>query len=295
LSASAADAAKASSSGPAAASDAAAAAAGAEKDIEALRAEVRAELVELSKRASTADVAVAADVDKKLDKKLESWKGKPMVTRTHVADEVRAQLERFKSDKTGRVDYALFSGGGKVVGHSVLSPLVSAGDGFGTKALKSLRGGTHPKADEWVITATTQAAGECLALRGNRGHVDIRLREAVHVDAVTIEHVPRGVAYDITSAPKDVSVLGWNRTRTAPAKNSDALAALGSFRYAVDASAGSQVGSTQTFALRGGGGGAVDHVRFEVRSNYGNDRWTCLYRLRVHGTPVAKPREPVLD
>lgn len=27
----------------------------------------------------------------------------------------------------------------------------------------------------------------------------------------------------------------------------------------------------------------VDHVRFEVQSNYGNKEWTCVYRLRVHG------------
>jgi SUN domain-containing protein 1/2 len=31
-------------------------------------------------------------------------------------------------------------------------------------------------------------------------------------------------------------------------------------------------------------------VRFEIQSNYGNDEWTCLYRLRVHGVPVAARR-----
>ena len=42
--------------------------------------------------------------------------------------------------------------------------------------------------------------------------------------------------------------------------------------------------AVQTFAL--GGGRAVDHLRIEVLSNYGNAAYTCLYRVRVHGIPV---------
>jgi SUN domain-containing protein 1/2 len=29
--------------------------------------------------------------------------------------------------------------------------------------------------------------------------------------------------------------------------------------------------------------------------HYGNKDWTCVYRLRVHGTPVAPPSKPVFD
>ena len=64
-----------------------------------------------------------------------------------------------------------------------------------------------------------------------------------------------------------------------------------------DLRGGASVGAAQTFALGSkklnlghASPGAVDHVRFEIQSNYGNDEWTCLYRLRVHGVPVAARR-----
>ena len=184
-----------------------------------------------------------------------------------------------------RVDYALFSGGGRVVGHSALSPLVARAEGPLTHALKSIRGGVHPRADEWVLSGGPNFAGECLALRGDRGHVDVRLREAVVVAAVTVEHVGADVAYDLSSAPKSFAVFGWNRTREPPepARSHDFGGAL---RYELGASSR---GAAQTFAFDETRARAVDHVRFEVRSNYGNAEYTCLYRLRVHGTPVATP------
>ncbi len=53
------------------------------------------------------------------------------------------------------------------------------------------------------------AAGECLPLNGSTGHVDIRLRHKVIVQAVTVEHLPRSLAFDISSAPKDMGVAGF--------------------------------------------------------------------------------------
>ena len=32
---------------------------------------------------------------------------------------------------------------------------------------------------------------------------------------------------------------------------------------------------------------AFSHVRVEVLSNYGEDEYTCMYRVRVHGSPVT--------
>jgi SUN domain-containing protein 1/2 len=226
---------------------------------------------------------------------IEGWRGKPLVSPNDVETEVKRRLALATgADSTNKVDYALFSGGGRVVGHSALSPLVARAEGPLTHALKSIRGGVHPRADEWVLSGGANFAGECLALRGDKGFVDVRLREAVVVDAVTVEHVHADVAYDLSSAPKQFAVSGWNRTREPP------VVAVGTKRWNKEPRShdfggptryelgGELRGATQTFSFDEKNAKAVDHVRFTVLSNYGNLEYTCLYRLRVHGTPVAK-------
>ena len=228
-------------------------------------------------------------------RKIEGWRGKPLVSPNDVETEVKRRLALATgADSTNKVDYALFSGGGRVVGHSALSPLVARAEGPLTHALKSIRGGVHPRADEWVLSGGANFAGECLALRGDKGFVDVRLREAVVVDAVTVEHVHADVAYDLSSAPKQFAVSGWNRTREPP------VVAVGTKRWNKEPRShdfggptryelgGELRGATQTFSFDEKNAKAVDHVRFTVLSNYGNLEYTCLYRLRVHGTPVAK-------
>jgi SUN domain-containing protein 1/2 len=228
-------------------------------------------------------------------RKIEGWRGKPLVSPNDVETEVKRRLALATgADSTNKVDYALFSGGGRVVGHSALSPLVARAEGPLTHALKSIRGGVHPRADEWVLSGGANFAGECLALRGDKGFVDVRLREAVVVNAVTVEHVHADVAYDLSSAPKQFAVSGWNRTREPPPvavgsgrsnKEPRSHDFGGPLRYEL----GDNLrGATQTFSFDEKNAKAVDHVRFEVLSNYGNAEYTCLYRLRVHGTPVAK-------
>ena len=227
-------------------------------------------------------------------RKIEGWRGKPLVSPNDVETEVKRRLALATgADSTNKVDYALFSGGGRVVGHSALSPLVARAEGPLTHALKSIRGGVHPRADEWVLSGGANFAGECLALRGDKGFVDVRLREAVVVNAVTVEHVHADVAYDLSSAPKQFAVSGWNRTREPPpvavgsgrSNKEPHEFNRGPLRYELG---GELRGATQTFSFDEKNARAVDHVRFTVLSNYGNAEYTCLYRLRVHGTPVAK-------
>lgn len=49
--------------------------------------------------------------------------------------------------------------------------------------------------------------GQCLALNGSTGFIDIKLREPTAISTVSLEHVPRNVAFDGLSAPKDFSIL----------------------------------------------------------------------------------------
>ena len=108
------------------------------------------------------------------------------------------------------------------MGHSALSPLVARAEGPLTHALKSIRGGVYARFGRvgavGRLQRTIDMHAKRLALRGDRGHVDVRLREAVFVNAVTVEHVRGDVAYDLSSALATcLAVPGWNVDRNRPA------------------------------------------------------------------------------
>ena len=60
---------------------------------------------------------------------------------------------------------------------------------------------------QYLLTPGGPIPGECLALNGSKGYVDIKLRNAIVPTALTYEHVPTSIAYDIRSAPQDMSVV----------------------------------------------------------------------------------------
>jgi len=122
--------------------------------------------------------------------------------------------------------------------------------------------------------------GECFALKGSSGFVDVKLRTGIIPEAVTIEHVDKSVAYDRSSAPKDFQIRGWYQgTHDDSDKDSNVMATLGEFSYSLDGS------NAQTFQLeRTANPQAVNMVRFDFSSNHGNLELTCIYRFRVHGT-----------
>lgn len=61
---------------------------------------------------------------------------------------------------------------------------------------------------QYVLMPGGPIPGECLPLNGSKGFLDIKLRSAIVPTALTYEHVPTSIAYDIRSAPQDMSVVG---------------------------------------------------------------------------------------
>ena len=134
--------------------------------------------IEALREAFAALSTKTAQHEEQVRRKIEGWRGKPLVSPDDVETEVMRRLALVSgADSTNRVDYALFSGGGRVVGHSALSPLVARAEGPLTHALKSIRGGVHPRG-QWVLPGGANFAGE-QANGGDKGFVDVRLREAV--------------------------------------------------------------------------------------------------------------------
>ena len=212
------------------------------------------------------------------------------------------RMTHMLADKTGLVDYASVHGGGRVLKHSTLSPLVARESGPITAMLMYFRGkaAPHPKSNEWLLKQTLEPPGDCLALRGTKGYVDVHLKEKITVSGFTLEHVNPLIAYDRSSAPKEVKLGAWGmfpkvttRSSTSDDSNDNTnndyvdvkkmswrYEEFGNFTF--DPTHADGV-TTFTFS-EDKIVGTTDRVRFSVDSNHGNTKWTCVYRLRVHGS-----------
>jgi len=195
--------------------------------------------------------------------------------RKYARDIVVEGIEKHAADGIGRLDYALASGGGRVIKHSKAYNY----NFFGiVKGLWS--GGIHVNAHK-MLEPSFGEPGQCFPLQGSSGFVDVRLRTAIILDAVTLEHVTKSVAYDRSSAPKDCHIYGLIEEHS----NDDPLdkiiekaILLKEFTYDLEKK------NVQTFNIeKHGSPVAVNAVRFNFSSNHGSPSYTCIYRLRVHG------------
>lgn len=102
----------------------------------------------------------------------------------------------------------------------------------------------------------------------------IRLLGHVHVSAVSLEHIsslisPTG---DTATAPRDFSVWGLLDL------DDETPFSFGSFIY-------DNTGSPlQYFEVQNRANEAYEIIELKVHSNSGNPEYTCIYRIRVHGT-----------
>eukprot|EP00899_Mesostigma_viride_P017922 jgi/Mesvir1/26130/Mv06844-RA.1 len=228
------------------------------------------------------------------------------VARSMIAQEV----DRMYADGTGRPDYALASGGGQVVDHSLLHAAMNwpmpwyQGSGLGALKNTLLGVHVHPHADELVLTRSNELPGDCLALNGSTGHITLRLRDAIMVDAITLQHVSKEIAYDPSSAPKRVAASCWKQDSYAPVPQEERTS-LGSFEYDCMGRPLQtfRVGPSQARGASDQPGGDVsrplvpavcNHVRLDIVSNHGHPEYTCLYRIRVHGEKPAPVRQAMI-
>lgn len=196
--------------------------------------------------------------------------------RLYAKDVVEMEIARHSADGLGMVDYALGSGGAKVVSHS--EPFMNG------KNYLPGRSNVHTTAQKMLEPSFGQP-GECFAVKGSSGFVKVKLRTAIIPEAVTLEHVDKSVAYDRSSAPKDFQVRGWYQgPHDDSEKDSNVMSTLGEFSYDLDKS------NAQTFQLeRTAQSRVVNMVQLDISSNHGNLELTCIYRFRVHGRKPVSP------
>ncbi|KAG8524102.1 SUN domain-containing protein 5 [Galemys pyrenaicus] len=120
--------------------------------------------------------------------------------------------------------------------------------------------------------------GNCWAFSGDRGQVTIRLAQKVYLSNLTLQHIPKTISLSgsLDTAPKDFVIYGME----GPPKEE---VFLGAFQFQPE-------NIIQTFQLQNQPPRSFGAVKVKISSNWGNPRFTCLYRVRVHGS-VTPPRE----
>ena len=186
-----------------------------------------------------------------------------------VARIVREALTKYDADKTGLFDFALESAGGSIVTTKCTEPYQATSAVMSVWGLPFWWDANSPR----TILQPGSAPGQCWAFRGSYGTVVIKLSSPIFISAVTIEHISSLLSPDghIHSAPATLSMAGLT-----PGDN---LSSLLNFTYSASGD------PVQTFWL----GDEARTQRFEtveltVHKNHGHPDYTCLYRVRVHGT-----------
>ncbi|KAH7829874.1 putative SUN domain-containing protein 1/2 [Monocercomonoides exilis] len=169
-----------------------------------------------------------------------------------------------------------------------------------------------------VIGRNDIQPGECLALTGFPSYVSVLLSKRSHVRAVSVGGMPRNLSLNPTTAPRHVKAECLCREyreeqsdpspipvgRCAPrVDNSDLLNSTAQLKlsrvYPKIVEYSEQIASGEfdmpqryyaTFysAEEKGTKMKCDAVRFSIESNYGNNEYTCLYRVKVHPPAISE-------
>ncbi|KAI0715480.1 UNC-like C-terminal-domain-containing protein, partial [Cerioporus squamosus] len=175
----------------------------------------------------------------------------------------------------GEPDYALWSAGGRIVPQLTSKTYVppsrwwtGAWDGQSV----------DPRPPELAITPDIHA-GCCWPMRGNHGSLGIRLADEIVPRAVTVDHLAVQLQIRNDTAPRDVSIWGVQ----AKGRTQSDTGTLPVMNITFDIHARLP---TQTFNLSKEAADlhlTVETLLFMVENNWGNDAYTCIYRVRAHG------------
>nr|CAD7405348.1 unnamed protein product [Timema cristinae] len=164
---------------------------------------------------------------------------------------------------------------------------------------------------DYALESPSMQPGHCWAFYGTTGKVVIRLAKDIFITAVTLEHIPASIAPagNIASAPNSFAVIvsvicreymsdsdmnfgsriclecrNSSRNGFVPEEHGkddkDMEILLGTFNY------NNSGPSRQTFKVNMKDTryiGPFRQVGLWILTNYGNPKYTCVYRFRVHG------------
>ncbi|KAI0703517.1 hypothetical protein C8T65DRAFT_578748 [Cerioporus squamosus] len=203
-------------------------------------------------------------------------------------------------DSVGEPDFALWSAGARIV-RELTSPTYTLDVPLWARLWSTP---AMPRPPELALTPGLQA-GCCWPMKGQRGSLGVKLAQEIVPRAVTIDHVPGQLAYRNDTAPRLIDVWGiLPRSRRQSTGGLQVLKGLkltyehglpdlhpdfyfnnfvllGHMTYNIHGKI-----PMQTFNLFSDADALklfVDTLLFVFKENWGNEAYTCIYRVRVHG------------
>ncbi|KAF9109732.1 hypothetical protein BGX27_007266 [Mortierella sp. AM989] len=233
------------------------------------------------------------------------------VERELISGLIDEALEKYSADAMAKPDYALHSAGGRIIPRLTSSdyhhPVYPTFWGrIGLRYIVPLP--RREKPAEKAIEPDLHA-GECWAMEGQEGQLAIRLARKIVVTEVTIEHADSSIVLDMDSAAKDIEIWSLRGSEDAspssgrPAHDSSSQDSeavepiaeepqdlpwpgaifLTTIEYIAKAD-DTKPKARQTFSIPLSKQTSPSvGVVLRIKSNWGQPKYTCLYRVRVHG------------
>mmetsp|Transcript_11610 Transcript_11610/g.40009 ORF Transcript_11610/g.40009 Transcript_11610/m.40009 type:complete len:506 (-) Transcript_11610:82-1599(-) len=207
--------------------------------------------------------------------------------------QIKHVLRALFQERIGRIDWLLEVNGASITNHSETFPACK-----NTSVFSYLKCSTsqqlNPKtfihsdvAGLSMIDSPSMMLGNCWAMSGSQGFVEIRLSKLLRVTEAVIQHIPKRISPDIRSAPRGFRILG-SLSGAETEEGSFKVLVEGEYEVREDASEEELLPHVQTFAVKNSP--LVDTIRYEILSNQGKQEFTCLYHMRLHGeeaTPMV--------
>ncbi|KAF8529836.1 hypothetical protein JB92DRAFT_3139415 [Gautieria morchelliformis] len=238
-------------------------------------------------------------------------------------------ISRFSKDTLGKPDFALYSAGGRVIPQLTTSTYEVKPNTWARYVVGAVTGSGYTMGRPPVTAIHPDInVGNCWPFAGTHGQIGLLLARSVFISEFTIDHAPRDIAYDVRSAPRQMEVWGLVQGKDNVAKvreyqqsvrarraeavrraeelgvpplpeddsyppslpRSPHYIRLAQFSYDIHSPEHIQTFSVPLDIQEIGADFGV--VVLLIKNNWGEEDFTCLYRLRVHGTD--KDRRPYL-
>jgi len=202
-----------------------------------------------------------------------------------------------RQDIIGLPDYALESGGARIISKLTTDTYKVQPEGFIGMLSNMLGVAIKPGRPPTEAIRPTINAGECWAMKGTKGVLTLKLAKSIIPSQITVEHLAKEISFSVSSAPRFIEIYGIhdikafsaeyltdNRNLVSQKKPYASL--IGKIEYNPSKK------PLQSFDLQYSFDKPIQYVQFQFTENWGNPDYTCIYRIRVHGTPVNDEEIP---